>query len=315
MAYARIARSNMKKIIGIILIIFILIAVFLIAKNNSSQTSQSNKIQVTASFYPMYYFSSVIGGDKATVQNITPAGAEPHDYDPSTRDIANIQNSKLLVLNGGSLEAWGNKLKDNLQGTNTVIVTAGEGLTTRTVTEEGKTGTDPHVWLDPILAKQEVARINQGFDKADQANSSYYDANAKQLDAKLDQLNVEYKQGLQSCQQKDIITSHAAFGYLGAQYGLTQVPISGLSPDAEPSNQQLADVTNFARAHNVKYIFFESLVSPKLSDTIANEVGAKTLVLDPIEGLSNDDIQAGKNYFTVMQQNLHNLQLALQCSK
>jgi len=270
-------------------------------------------LQVTASFYPMYYFSSIIGGDKATVQNVTPAGAEPHDYDPSTRDIANIQNSKLLVLNGGSLEAWGNKIKDNLQGTNTVIVTAGQGLTTRTVEEEGKTGTDPHVWLDPLLAKQEVARINEGFDKADPANSGYYDANAKNLAVELDQLDGEYKLGLQSCQQKNIITSHAAFGYLGAQYGLTQVPISGLSPDAEPSNQQLAEVTDFAKQHKVKYIFFESLVSPKLSDTIANEVGAKTLVLDPIEGLSNDDIHAGKNYFTVMQQNLKNLQLALQC--
>jgi len=160
-----------------------------------------------------------------------------------------------------------------------------------------------------------VARINEGFDKADPANRAYYDQNAKGLDSSLDQLDAQYKAGLQSCQQKDIITSHAAFGYLGAQYGLTQVPISGLSPDAEPSNQQLAEVTDFARAHHVKYIFFESLVSPKLSDTIASEVGAKTLVLDPIEGLSNDNIQAGKNYFTVMQQNLKNLQLALACSK
>ncbi len=314
--FVRIVKNNMKRYIGIItIVVLILIVGVFIIKNSQTQIGQSSKLQVTASFYPMYYFSSVIGGDKATVKNITPAGAEPHDYDPSTRDIANIQNSKLLVLNGGKLEAWGNKIKDNLQGTNTVIVTAGEGLTTKTVTEAGKAIIDPHIWLDPILAKQEVAKINQGFDKVDPANSSYYDDNAKKLDAHLDQLDATYKQGLRSCQSKDIVTSHAAFGYLGTQYGLTQVPISGLSPDAEPSNQQLAEVTNFAKQHNVKYIFFESLVSPKLSDTIANEVGAKTLVLDPIEGLSNDDIQAGKTYFTVMQQNLKNLQLALVCSK
>src|SRR5258708_21892770 len=156
MAFVRIVKNSMKKIIGIILIVILFIIVgFLAIKNNIPATS-NNKLQVTASFYPMYYFSSIIGGDKATVQNITPAGAEPHDYDPSTRDIANIQNSKLLVLNGGSLEAWGNKIKANLEGTDTVIVTAGQGLTSRTVTEDGKTGTDPHVWLDPILAKQEV---------------------------------------------------------------------------------------------------------------------------------------------------------------
>src|SRR5258708_1133974 len=316
MAFARIARNNMKKSIGIIVVILLILLIgFLVAKNNTTQTPQPNKLQVTGSFSPMYYFSSVISGDKATVQNITPAGAEPHDYEPSTRDIATIENSKLLVLNGGSIEAWGNKIKDNLQGTGTIIVIAGEGLTTRMIIEAGKTVTDPHVWLDPILAKQEVARIKQGFDKADPTNSAYYDNNAKSLDTKLDQLDALYKQGLQNCQQKDIVTSHAAFGYLAARYGLNQVAISGLSPDAEPSNQQLAQVTNFAKQHHVKYIFFESLVSPKLSDTIANEVGAKTLVLDPIEGLSNDDIRAGKNYFTVMQQNLKNLQLALACSK
>src|SRR6266480_1625675 len=161
MAFARIAKNSMKKIVRIILIVILILIVGFFANKNKNLANSSNKLQVTASFYPMYYFSSVIGGDKATVQNITPAGAEPHDYDPSTRDIANIQNSKLLVLNGGSLEAWGNKIKDNLQGTNTVIVTAGQGLATRKIKEEGKTGTDPHIWLDPILAKQEVARINE----------------------------------------------------------------------------------------------------------------------------------------------------------
>src|SRR6266404_957956 len=241
MVFVRIAKDNMKRNISIIVVILlILITIIFVVKNNAAQTPQGNNLSVTASFYPMYYFSSVIGGNKATVKNITPAGAEPHDYEPSTRDIANIENSKLLVLNGGSVESWGNKIKDNLQRTGTIIIIAGQGLTTRTIIEEGKTITDPHVWLDPILAKQEVARINEGFDKADPANSTYYDNNAKMLDTKLDQLDAQYKQGLQSCQSKDIVTSHAAFGYLGAQYGLNQVAISGLSPDAEPSNQQLA---------------------------------------------------------------------------
>src|SRR5581483_4535377 len=278
----------------------------------STPSNSSGKVQVSTSFYPLYYFSSQIGGDKAQVMNITPSGTEPHDYDPSTQDIAHIEKANILVLNG-AVESWGNKIKDNLKGTNVLVITGGEGLENRQLTEDGQTSTDPHIWLDPQLAKKEVEKINQGFDKIDPVNASYYDSNAKNLADRLDQLDQTYKQGLASCQQKDIITSHAAFGYMGARYGLNQVAIAGLSPDAEPSSQQLADVANFARQHNVKYIFFESLVSPKLSDTIANEVGAKTMVLDPIEGISDDDIKQGKDYFTVMADNLKNLQTALQC--
>lgn len=303
----------MKKTYLIIIILFILGIVFALA--NKPQTKiNSNKLQVTTSFYPLYFFASQIGGDKADVKNITPAAAEPHDYEPTTQDIAGIEKSNMLILNGG-VEAWGDKIKDNLKGTTVEVVTAADGLLTKKLVEEGKTAQDPHVWLNPQLAKREAARITQGFIKIDPKNTSYYQTNEKTLDNKLDQLDAEYKAGLASCQRKDIITSHAAFAYMGSRYGLNQVAISGLSPDEEPSSKQLADVANFAKANNIKYIFFESLVSPKLSETVANEIGAKTLVLDPLEGISEDDMQQGKNYFTVMQENLNNLQIALACKK
>jgi zinc transport system substrate-binding protein len=179
--------------------------------------------------------------------------------------------------------------------------------------EDGQDVIDPHIWLSPPLVKQITDKITQALIQIDPANSNYYQTNANSLKAKLDNLDVEYKQGLSNCAEKNIITSHAAFGYLATTYGLNQVSIAGLSPDAEPSPQQLADITKFAKANNVKFIFFESLVSPKLSDTIANEIGAKTLVLNPIEGLTNDEISQGKNYFTEMQNNLSNLKIALQC--
>ena len=270
------------------------------------QNIQSDKIQVVASFYPLYFFSSQIGGDKADVTNIVPAGAEPHDYEPTAQDIAKIENSKLLVLNGGGLEAWGGDIQKNIDAKNTTIVTAGEGLTTQQVTENGETGTDPHVWLDPPLAEKMVDKIAQGFEQVDPANKSYYQANADSLKNKLNDLDMTYKQSLSTCKEKNIITSHAAFGYISTTYGLNQVPIAGLSPDAEPSPQQLADIVKFAKDNNVKYIFFESLVSPKLSQTIATEVGAQTLVLNPIEGLSDEELAQGKNYLTVMQDNLTN---------
>lgn len=304
----------MKKLLILLVAVLIIFGGFIILGKSKVQSPQSGKIKVTASFYPLYFFSQEIGGDKASVANITPAGAEPHDYDPSTGDIARIENSNLLVLNGG-VEVWGDRMKTSLSGKNTVVVVAGEKLLTRSLTEEGQTMQDPHVWLDPILAKEEVANILAGFEKVDPANSSYYSANAQKVDVQLDQLDKEYKTGLATCGKKDIITSHAAFAYLGARYGLNQVPIAGLSPDAEPSSKQLADISDFAKKNGVKYIFFESLVSPKLSDTIAAEVGAKTLVLDPLEGLSVNNIKAGKNYFSVMRQNLVNLQTALECNK
>lgn len=294
------------------------IGIFGYALRMNKQTSSissgdnANKIQVTTSFYPLYFFASEIGRDKVEVRNITPAGAEPHDYEPTTQDIARIEKSSMFILNGG-VEPWADEMKDNLKSTEVEIIIAGDGLLTQQMEEEGGLQLDPHVWLAPQLVKKEVTRITQGYIKVNPENKTYFEANEKILAGKLDQLDNKYKQGLSNCLQKDIITSHAAFGYLAASYGLNQVPISGVSPDEDPSAQQLAEVAKFAKENNIQYIFFESLVSPKLSETIASEVEAKTLILDPLEGLSDDDIKQGKNYFTVMEDNLKNLQLALQC--
>ncbi|MDB5264861.1 MAG: hypothetical protein JWN64_432 [Parcubacteria group bacterium] len=302
-----------QQLAAIILVVIVIGAVgFLAFKNKPSLMDTSGKIQVVASFYPMYFFASQIGGDKVSVTNITPVGAEPHDYEPSTQDVARIEGADVLVLNG-SVEAWGDKEKSVLAGSKVMVITAGEGLLSKQITEEGETMSDPHIWLDPILAKQEAHTIAQGLAKADPANASYYAQNEQTLDAKFDQLDGEYKAGLAQCTSKNIVTSHAAFAYLSEHYGLNQVAISGLSPDEEPSSAQLAKVADFARTNKVKYIFFESLVSPKLSQTIATEIGAQTMVLDPIEGISDEDMADGDNYFSVMRSNLQNLKTALEC--
>ena len=313
-----------KLVIWLLILIFASIVSFLFNPTLIKKTD-NEKLQITASFYPLYFFSSQIGGDKAEVWNITPAGSEPHDYEPTIQDIVRIENSDMLVLNG-IVEAWGDRIKDNLKGKNVKILTVGDGLFTTELSEENHHHheaenhhdhemQDPHVWLNPILMKKQVERITDGYISIDPKNSDYYNENKKQADIMLDQLDADYRQGLASCQSKDIITSHTAFAYLAEEYGLNQVSISGISPEEEPSAQQLAEVANFAKQNNVKYIFFESLVSPKLSETIAGEVGAKTLVLDPLEGISDNDTKLGKNYFTIMKDNLKNLQIALQCSK
>jgi len=301
----------------IIGLIFFGIVFFLVrASQRPSDSAQTNKIKVTTSFYPLYFFTQQIGGDKANIVNITPAGAEPHDYEPTALDVARIEGSKLLVLNGGGLEAWGNDIQKNIDPKKTAMVVAGEGLADQQATGDRQTtAADPHFWLDPPLAEKMTEKITRGFEEVDPANKSYYESNAAALQSKLIELDAAYREGLSNCGKKSIVTSHAAFGYLANTYGFNQISIAGLSPNAEPSPQRLADVAKFAKDNDVQYIFFESLVSPKLSQTIATEIGARTLVLNPIEGLSDEELKQGKNYFTEMRNNLANLRIALQCEK
>ncbi len=303
----------MKKILILLLIAIVIgIGIYFGLKNNGKSTT-NGKLQITASFYPYYFFASEIGGSKVQVTNITPAGAEPHDYEPTSGDLVLINSSKLLILNG-QVEPWGTKIQTDLEGKSTKILVAGTGLFTQKVTdEEGQTATDPHIWLSPTRAKVQAKAILNELIQIDPANKDYYSANANKLLNELDNLDQSFKKGLASCQKKDIVTSHAAFGYLASDYGLIQIPIAGLSPDAEPSLKEMANITNFVKTNGINYIFFESLVSPKLSQTIAAETGAQTLVLDPLEGLTPAALSSGENYLTIMNQNLQNLEIALEC--
>lgn len=309
----------MKKLVVIISLLIILIFLFYFffkdkTKKTKGENGSGKKITVSASFYPLYFFASEIGRDKAEVNNITPFGAEPHDYEPAPKDIARIENSQLLILNGANLEPWGNKIKDILKHSGITIVVAGDKIATQNLNESGKTILDPHIWLAPTLAKIEVETILYGYLKVDPKDANYYAQNADNLLHKLDELDTDFRSGLSSCKKRDFVTSHAAFGYLAKEYHLNQVAISGISPDEEPSAKTFAQIADFAKKNDIHYIFFESLVSPKMSETIASEIGAKTLVLDPVEGISDQKMQKGTDYFSIMQNNLKNLRLALECS-
>lgn len=263
------------------------------------------KISVAASFYPLYFLAAEIGGDRAEVFSVTPAGTEPHDYELTPNEMMKIENSRLLVINGSGFEAWGEDIFKNIDPRETVAVRAGDGLP--------GDGSDPHFWLSPVLAGQMADNILAGFIKADPAGAAYYEIRAADLKNKLSALDAEYRAGLAGCAKKVIITAHAAFGHLAAAYGLEQKAIAGLSPESEPSPREMAAIASFAQANGVEYIFFESLVSPKLAETIAREAGAKTLVLNPLEGLTAEEIAAGQDYLSEMRRNLSNLRIALQC--
>ena len=275
-----------------------------------------NKLQVTATFYPMAEFARQVGGNLVQVSTLVKPGVEPHDYDPAPQAVAGIYTSDVLVYNGADLERWVGKLQSGLQKHDVTVVRASAGIPLRAADAsdaDAVGGADPHVWMNPALAITEVDNIRSGLTKADPANANVYATNAAAYTMQLQALDTAFAAGLASCQVRTIITSHQAFSYLAAQYNLRAVGIAGLSPDDEPSPQKLAQVATLARQNHVDYIFFEELVSPKLSQTIATEVGAKTIAFNPLEGLSTQEIRSGQNYLTVQQANLQALRTALHC--
>ena len=289
-----------------------LLTLSLFATACSGTPETSDKISVVTSFYPLEFLVKEIAKDHVSLTTLVPSGVEPHDYELTPQDVGTIEESQVLIVNG-VLEPWFKDVEKNLESTTVSILNMSKAMTLLDSSDPEEKGKDPHLWLDPVLMSQMADLVRDELIQADPENSTAYQSNTVVLKQKLNNLNDGYKTGLKNCAQKSFVTSHAAFAYLAQEYGLTQVAISGLSPDAEPSAQKLKEIVDFVRANKVTVIFFESLVSTSLSDTIANEVGAQTLVLNPIEGLTAAQREAGENYFNIMEENLANLKIALTC--
>ena len=211
------------------------------------------------------------------------------------------------------MEAWTGKVLKTLKNKKLTAVEASRGLKLLDNPDKGEDlKYDPHVWLNPMLAKKQMEIIKNALVTADPPNRDYYETNYTDNAKKMDDLDREFKDAAAKFSRKDIVVAHQAFGYICDAYGLKQVAIEGLNADSEPSPAKMAEITRFARQNNVKYIFFEELISPKVAETIAKEVGARTEVLNPLEGLTEKDIKAGKEYFSVMRENLQVLKKALQ---
>ena len=274
-----------------------------VSKDGTVETekeAEESKLKVMASFYPMYDFAVKIGGDKVKVMDMVPAGTEPHDWEPAATDIKNLEDADVFVYSGAGMEHWVSTVLASLENRNLVSVEASDGQY------------DPHVWLSPLNAKKEMENIKDAFVKADPNNQSYYEANYTEYAAKFDQLDQEYRDTISGLTNKNIVVAHEAFGYLCDAYGLKQVGIEGLSPDSEPDPAKMAEVIDFVRENHVKVIFFEELVSPKVAETIAYETGASAEMLNPLEGLGDEELAAGEDYFSVMESNLEKLKAALE---
>jgi zinc transport system substrate-binding protein len=278
----------------------ILILALVVLGGCGGSNAGDERTQVVAAFYPIAYAAEQVAPD-AHVENLTPSGAEPHDLELSARDVQRVQDADTVLYFGkGFMPALEQAVKGR---DNAVDLLAGQPLMQGAEGEEA--ALDPHVWLDPIRYAAIVREIADAL--GDPASSD-------NLVARLRGLDADYLEGLADCERHELVTSHAAFGYLAKSYGLEQIPLTGITPEAEPSAKAIEALVAKVKEKHATTVFFETLVSPKLAETVAREAGAHTAVLNPLEGLTKEEIDSGENYFSVMRENLAALREALECT-
>ena len=264
---------------------------------------------VLATFYPLAYATERIVGDAVSVGTLVPAGVEPHDWEPDPTDVARLADARLLVQQGAGFEPWLDGLVANLGADAPTLVDSTAGLTLAPSEDADEPGLDPHTWLDPTLYARQAQAIETALAAAFPEHADGFRARGDALRAELEALDAELEIGLATCEVDLVIANHDAYGYLARRYGFTVEAISGLSPEAEPSPEDLARVIDVAREHNITIVFFEELVSPRVAEVVAEEVGAQTRVLSPIEGAAD-----GKDYLALMRENLVHLREAMRCT-
>ncbi|MFN4336713.1 MAG: metal ABC transporter solute-binding protein, Zn/Mn family [Candidatus Nitrosocaldus sp.] len=262
----------------------------------------SRRLKIMATFYPLYEFSKVIVGDKADVDLFIPSGLEPHDWEPSARDLERLKDYQLLVYNSVTFEPYMDRIRD--LGYDLKMVEAAKGI---------MLDQDPHVWLDPVLAKEQVRMILDAIASMDEENSRYYDGNARAYMARLDELHAMFEEGLRECERREFITLHGAYNYLASRYGLEQITIAGLEPEHDIPAVKIKEIIDMARKHGIDVVYAEEGIDDRLVRALAEEINARVLTLSPIEVLDDEDLKEGKTYITKMEENLANLRIGLGC--
>lgn len=269
----------------------------------------------------MYEFTKQVVGDKGDVELLIPAGTEPHDFEPSAKDLAKISDSDVFVYNSPELETWTDNLTDTIDTKQTEIIQASKDIKLMEGTEHDHEEAhdhdtqeheehghshelDPHVWLDPALAIKEVETIRDQLSKKYPDDKAAFEKNAASYIDELKKLDEEFQTAFKDAKNKTFVTQHAAFGYLANQYGLTQEAIAGISPDQEPSPSRLSELKHYVDDNQVKVIYFEENASSKVAETLSKETGVKLEVLNPLESLTDKQIKDGEDYLSVMRENL-----------
>lgn len=319
---------------------FIVLAVLLLLAGcatldgrSSIHTRNTERITVAAGFYPLTHFAKQVAGDLADIHQVLPAGADPHHYEPSPREMTLLTEADVVLLNGADLMGWEERITALPELQDAVVVIMADHVPLRSMLhddhdEEGEHESeyqvehenssdheqrihDPHFWLDPMIAMKEVALIRDALKQADPANAEAYDRNAAAYVQELSSLDTDFRSGLQGCALDTIIVGHDSFGYTGERYGFHSLAIADVH-GGELSARAIADITDAMNDLGIKHVFVETLTSPKLSETVARETGAQTLTLDTVHGLAEDTAK-DSGYIVLMRGNLRNIRTALQC--
>jgi zinc transport system substrate-binding protein len=307
----------MIKKVTVLLLSLIFIFSFAACNNkqsNTSETTQNNvsidKLNVMVSFNPLKEFTDAIGKDKVYIQNLVPEGMEPHDFEPKARDLENINKGKVFIINGLGMEPWTEKVLGTIENKDLVVVEASKGCNVIENTEADEIDEhgqyDPHTWLSLKEAKIQSLNIKEALVKADPSNKDFYEKNYIEFAAQLDGLYSEYKTKFDGIKNKQFVTGHAAFSYLSRDFGLEQRSIEDVFAEGEPSPKTMTELIDYCKKNNVKTIFAEEMASPKVSETLAKEIGAKVEKIYSIE--SKED---GKNYIQSMRDNLEKIYSSL----
>jgi zinc transport system substrate-binding protein len=286
-----------------LLLLLLAVAVGVSVACDDSGSDASGRPEVVTAFYPLTFLVDGIGGANVHIDDLTPAGVEPHDLEMTAGQVRDLADADLVVLVGGGFQP---ALEDAVEQVDVDILDVLEG---QDLVEGGEEdGTDPHVWLDPVRMIDMARSITEALSGLDPEHAGAYEEAAGELEDDLTELDREFSTGLADCERREIVTSHEAFGYLAARYGLEQIGIAGIDPESEPSPARLAEVADFARENDVTTIFFEELAPPDIAETLAGELGIETAVLNPLEsGPETGD------YLTEMRANLEALRDALSC--
>lgn len=280
-------------------------------------------IQVVTTFYPMYDFAKNVVGDNGEVSVLLDAGQESHGYEPTPQDIAAIADADVFVYNSDEMETWVPSVLESIESSDVIVVEAAEDIALFELKEaaeeehsdeegEDAHNVDPHVWLDPVYAQEEVAAILAGVLEADEANKESYQANAAAFNEKLAELDAAYQTAFETAENRTFVVQHAAFGYIARRYELTEVAVSDVSSDAEPNPAKLAELQQFMIDNQITTVYYSDSASSKTAETLAEEAGATLEVLSPLEGITDEDQEAGKDYLSVMEENLTALKKVIQ---
>lgn len=327
-----------KIIWGSVAAIFLAVFIFAIGLLTHQKSNiQNNKLKVITTLFPLYDMAKNIGGDKADVSQLLPPGVEAHSFEPKPSDIVKINEADFFVYTGKFMEAWAEDIIKGITNKNVKVVDSSNGMQLakenneeehehedehEDTHEEGleheghhhHDGVDPHIWLDFDNAQVMVDNIANAFIEKDPSNAEFYKNNANEYKNKLIALDNNYRNTFLKCNSKVIVYGgHYAFGYLANRYGLKYLAAQGVSPDAEPTANDLANLVDQINKDKVKYVFYEELTSPKIAETIAGETNAKMLLLNAAHNLAKDQFEAGLSFFDILNSDLENLKVGLEC--